>query len=469
MLKVVISGKHLSFPPLVSSSQRPSRFDHVLNHWNSSDCFNIKNNIPSDSPEPPCYEPDEMEVDVLQFDFTLEEGELPPDPKHPPPSFNGDNLRSSLRAFQFLVDVRLADDWSNVEDFLWKRYGLRELSGQAGSLPESFPMRLGLCKGVADTSVAELFNSVVDSTPLPAECDISNAYHPVDHGFPRRSPNSVLGVRPLGGGYLVTIEDGVYRPWRLYVEDPLTILQIEREGWDIHGDRIVSNLVQKGLPFQVLYAFCQKESRSSWRAGPVVHPEGKSPTYDDYLAYRLDLAHFFERYPHAYAAALCAGGILWRVALDVLPPPAEDEIIRPFHFEYCSKHIVDGQRYWTPLLTQPEEEVIVGVYMWAGKPNQEKVSTQVYLQPLDPGQTPKHDSWWPKASAWDNSGLDFGAWAPADEAWYLRRKRDLADGFAKAVQARDWKGNIKFERPKVARFLPRSRSLARSFITDHRL
>jgi hypothetical protein len=372
MLKAVISGKCLSFLPLVSSSQRPSRFDHVLNHWNSSDCFNTKNNIPSDSPEPPCYEPDEMEVDMLLFDLTLEEGELPPDPKHAPPSFNGDSLRRSLRTFQFLADVRLVDDWSNIEDFLWKRYGLRELSGQVERVPENFPMRLGLCKGAADTSVAELFNSVVDSTPLPAECDISNDYHPVDDGFPRRSPNSVLGVRPLERGYLVTIEDGVNRPWKLYIEDPLTILQIEREGWHLRGDGIVSNLVRKGLPFQVLYAFCQKESRC-WHAGPVVHPEGKSPTYADYLAYLLDVADFFKLYPHAHAAALCAGGILWRVALDVLPLPAEDEIIRPFHFEFCSERTVDGQRYWTPSLTRPEEEVIVGVYMWAGKPKQGEI------------------------------------------------------------------------------------------------
>lgn len=64
--------------------------------------------------------------------------------------------------------------------------------------------------------------------------------------------------------------------------------------------------------------------------------------------------------------------------------------------------------------------------------------------------------------------MDFGVWAPADEAWYAKRKRDLAEGFAKAVQARDWKGNIKFERQSVAKFLPKSRSLARSFIRDHR-
>jgi len=60
-------------------------------------------------------------------------------------------------------------------------------------------------------------------------------------------------------------------------------------------------------------------------------------------------------------------------------------------------------------------------------------------------------------------------WAPANEDWYSQRKRNLTDAVAKAIQAKDWRGIIKFERSKATRFLHGARSIARDFVTANRL
>lgn len=322
-----------------------------------------------------------MEPNWPEIYLDLEEGELisnPSDtlfeessPSQGPcaPIFDNAFLLRSLLASQFSVDRDLVDGWSDADGFLSSRYGLRVLSDEVEhGLPQSFPMALGLCKGPVDLLARCLYLSVVESTPLPRECDLSGDYEPTGDGFPRRSPGCTLGIETHGTGYLVTVNGKTTPPWKLLVEDPLTVVQIEREGWSLQADVLVSNLVRKGLPFKVLYPSCQRGAFFK-TPGPIVHPEGKYPTHADYMAYLLDVADFFKLNPYAHAAALCSGGILWRIAVDVLPLPREEEIVRPFHVQACTEHTANGQRYWTPKLTPEEEEVIVGVYKWAGEPS----------------------------------------------------------------------------------------------------
>jgi hypothetical protein len=169
-------------------------------------------------------------------------------------------------------------------------------------------------------------------------------------------------VSSVDGGYLLSGDDGRSRGWKLLIQDPLTLLQIEREVWDSDPDALIINLVKKGLPFKVLNTDVLQGATFYDHRGPVVHPTGKPPGKIDYLAYRQELGDFFARYPHAYAAALCAGGILWRIAMDVLPLPRESDVTRQFNPYGCVSQTIGGSRYWTPKLTVCEEEVIVGVY-----------------------------------------------------------------------------------------------------------
>jgi hypothetical protein len=104
----------------------------------------------------------------------------------------------------------------------------------------------------------------------------------------------------------------------------------------------------------------------------------------DYLAHRLDVAQFFTLYPHAHAAALCAGGILWRIAVDALPLPAEHDLARSFHPDACEMQIVDGKSYWFPKLTEQEENEIVGMYKWARKSIKKSLGTSSSQTPQNP-------------------------------------------------------------------------------------
>ena len=369
--------------PLHSVPNGYSRFDCVLNHWNYSEELNIQNNDLSTDPEPPSDGMDVLELREAEgmdpLCLTLEEAGLADDPDGPPeetginqqyvppPVFNSRLLEQSILHNQFTTSRILVDGWLNEADFLTMRYGLTDLSGHdAHGADQNFPAILGLLKGPSDLSIVDLYEAVINSNPLPRECDLSPEFVGTVGKFPDRSPNSVVQVRPFDDGFLLTVKT---RPWRILIEDPLTLLQIEREGWHLHGDSLISNLVRKGVPFQMLYPSCQRGTVFYPHSGPVVHPDGKFPTPLDYFVYRLDMADFFKTYPHAHAAALCAGGILWRIAVDVLPLPNDYDIARPFHPIACTERIVDGRHYWTPTLTENEQQQIVGVYKWAGKPN----------------------------------------------------------------------------------------------------
>jgi hypothetical protein len=56
-----------------------------------------------------------------------------------------------------------------------------------------------------------------------------------------------------------------------------------------------------------------------------------------------------------------------------------------------------------------------------------------------------------------------------DEEWYRRRKSLLDEGRENVTTAAKWKGEIKFNRPSVRKFLERIRPIAASFIADKRL
>ena len=239
------------------------------------------------------------------------------------PKFHSELLKKAHLTGQFSANSDWVDSWSDGEEFLRKRYGLLGSSSkQAHGKGENFPMRLGLSKGPADLSTVDPSESFANSGPLPRECDLSPdcALIGDEFQFPHRSPNSILNIcRSDKEEYIVTINDGAAPSWKLLIKDPLTVIQIERERWHLQRDGLVLSMVRKGLPFEILYPACKRGTAFYPHPGPVVHPDGKSPTVMDYRTYRLDLANFFKLYPHAHAAALCAGGILWRVAVDTLP------------------------------------------------------------------------------------------------------------------------------------------------------
>ena len=275
----------------------------------------------------------------------------------------------SFTDWQFSTPKALADMWLDAHEFVATRYGLREISQVQTDDKRLWNKKLGLKPGEVYRDLVELYTSVVVRGCWPSGCDLSDTA-PVPRTFPSRNPASVLALTMTNLGYVIEVQDGVVRRWKLLIKDPLTVLQIEREGWCSDGGKLVVNLVLRGIPFEVLH----RDIVCDWRPfhphpGPVIHPDGQDPLRVDYFVCRHELARFLIEYPHAKAAALCAGGILWRLALDVFEVPSEAEIVVPFHESACTSRMIDGEKYWTPHLLGQDENVLVGVYRWAvGKP-----------------------------------------------------------------------------------------------------
>lgn len=377
----VTCGKPAYFPSFFHPKPAP-RFDCVSNEWNYSDLFDFKENV-SNAPYLASDEFDEWD----EF-MTLEDGEISnlcpasedgspvqdqssPGTRVDPPhlTLNVMSLVESLSG-RFRVDATLLDIWLDGEEFFEKRYGVKP-SGMLEDPPDRVYKGVGLPGPRVDLAVVQLWGAIAVQNPMLVDaCDLSPQYEPEGSEFPNRSPRSVLNVSLSdSGSYIVAAVDG-NRRWKLLIEDPLTILQIEREGWDLQANNLVPNLIRKGLPLKILYPVNQGGTVFHPHNGPIVHPPGKSPVLVDYLSYQLDLVDFFKFYPHAHVAALCSGGILWRIAVDVLPIPDVHDLIRPFPPECCEPCNISGEQYWTPCLSTFDAEMIVGVYKWSGKPSQ---------------------------------------------------------------------------------------------------
>jgi hypothetical protein len=318
---------------------------------------------------------------ILAPDSPVDDEELGIRLEVPISTLSLDFLVQSLFDNRYSVDLDLADTWLDDTDFLLKRWGLT-LSETTENGPDYHSTKLGARKHQADIAVINLLDAICNKEPaeLTSDCDLCESYlPPEDDGFPSRSPNNILHIVPFQQRYLVTINDGVPRPWKLLIKDPLTLLQMERERWHLQGDSLISNLVRKGVPFKILYPTCQDGATFYPHQGPIIHPPNKAPTHIDYMSYNLDVAHFFRHHPHAHVAALCTGGIVWRIAVEALPIPAEHNFIRPFHRNCCDHYIDGDQQYWSPSLAPEDVEVIVGVYKWSGKSSQRYSESMLFM------------------------------------------------------------------------------------------
>lgn len=284
------------------------------------------------------------------------------------PSFHKDTFSCSVGDWDFCAPNSLTFVWLDDRHFLASRYGLEGSDVLSGER-RIWNKKIGLKPADPFQDVVQLYTDVVSQRSWSSICDLSPEIRHAPGVFPSRNPADVLVLTKTQFGYVVAVQDGVARPWKLLISDPLTVVQIEREGISLDGRNLIVNLVLKGLPFEILLNNCVQGPFHPYPI-PVPHPDGRDPRLADYYAYRHDLADFLSEYPHAKAAALCAGGILWRLALDVHPFSSEADIIGPFNASCCISRTIDGETYWTPRLTVEEQNVLVGVYRWAiGKSN----------------------------------------------------------------------------------------------------
>lgn len=159
--------------------------------------------------------------------------------------------------------------------------------------------------------------------------------------------------------------------WVVAVRDPLTVNQILRERFSSSTDQLVSLLVQKGVAFKTLCPY-PRPYDLMWPApdmpmftdkvalgmGVRIDPE-KSFTVSDYYRYMRTRDEVLRGCDGR--AALLAGGILWRLAMDGMGSDAASDgpgqyPTKKNYFEF------NGRPYVDDVLSQHQEDVICGVY-----------------------------------------------------------------------------------------------------------
>lgn len=74
-------------------------------------------------------------------------------------------------------------------------------------------------------------------------------------------------------------------------------------------------------------------------------------------------------------------------------------------------------------------------------------------------------SWWPKVSAWEGCGADFGCWTPMCERWFQKRLEGIRSGEKRPCSSKDWSRNLKFGK-HAREFYTKGKIIGRTFLID---
>ena len=409
-------------------------------------------------------------------------GVRPTTPLDPPPPYSTslpppnvvftDDLATTyaIRDGQYINEVSDTNDTESVDTqdaILYHRYGFnwdgvstyapRAAVPDWNSTQKTLTDNRNMLNASMRVAVAHFVDYIVHNERVPAVFSDLDGQNPTPL---RQDFNQRLSVKPKRFNnsiyYFIQFEPpSLTDPtWDLVVEDPLTALECYRRHLGQSVIDIATGFLLAGKPFSTRI--------QSDRAHPaVVHPrrhgkpvglgwreKGYAGNTTDYAAYEALRTEFLTQ-PRARCACL-KGGIVWRLArhsieLGVASAGPSDDV-----FDYGSCIVSDsgGLELWDDELSDDELNLICGVYM---------VKTQ--------GNQKSDSSWWPKHSAWMNSGLNVGYWSPACEDWFQRRLDSIRTGTARLRTSTEWKVALKFWR-QTAPFINNSRHTAATYLHE---
>ncbi|KAG6871949.1 hypothetical protein C0995_014640 [Termitomyces sp. Mi166 len=220
-------------------------------------------------------------------------------------------------------------------------------------------------------------------------------------------------------------ETPLTRQWFLLVIfDPRAVVELFRKG--ISSVRaMMRHLVDRGIAFYTARPTnCLRHPRTDQIPGLGYFAQGHEFTSSDFAEYQKRRSEILSA-SHG-RAAIMTGGIIWRLALDVvniktvLGGPSSN-----------AKQIgeLDGYALIDDIFSEEVEDVVCGVY---------KVYTGFDKQTEDA-------SWFPKASAWQKSGNNHGYWTADNEDWYQKRLQEISNG-GKPRNAHEWRGVLTAQR-----------------------
>ncbi|KAI0349114.1 hypothetical protein OH77DRAFT_1415539 [Trametes cingulata] len=194
----------------------------------------------------------------------------------------------------------------------------------------------------------------------------------------------------------------------------------------------MAHLSHKGIPFRTVFdphpavvsiaRGAAVENSLGWR------PPTFKPTRWDYAAYEAR-AYEILASPRGRAAIL-QGGIIWRLALELLGEVALSRAAEgPSQETYRCGQVIQaahGPAYYDDALSAEDIDIICGTY---------KIFQLNH-------QDPVLFSWWPRPPQWSYSGMHVGYWTPFCESWFCERLEAARAGDAVPYGAKEWRNRI---------------------------
>ncbi|KAF7796983.1 hypothetical protein EIP86_008172 [Pleurotus ostreatoroseus] len=344
--------------------------------------------------------------------------------------------------YQRLHDKEIEPE--GFQDLIKLHYGLHELPVQLSSmLQDNDILSLSEAKqtlGVMDQkehvpaemqySVRLAVSTLKNSQCPPVEiCDIA----PRSSRHPLVAIDEFLEVVKVDGGYMIdTVAAEKYdMGWKIFLPHASTLFEIGRRGpFKKKGD-IVATLLARGLSFRTVREAPALATRIT--IPPTVKRTFTEPTrefsLEDYLMHEQHRKNLLKQ-PRG-RAALLKGGIVWRLALEVLGEEAATmALTSPEEYKFGvnvgDRYLVDDE------LTESELDVIVGVYHVA-------TSQRAFANDTDSSIV----SWWPRHASWQNSNYNLGHWTWKAELWFRNRRKDILEGSAKPMNQGRWRRALK--------------------------
>lgn len=201
------------------------------------------------------------------------------------------------------------------------------------------------------------------SLPPAGSCDLIPGApdHPGDLLVDR------MDVTRTTEGYLISRVDTSRRDakWRLLVTNAADLFEITRRRWGPGKIGIANELFKRGIPFRTMSSSCVVRATSYRPLLPIAHIHGYHHTTADYLLYETQRDDFLRS--RRGRAAVMKGGIVWRLAVEVLGIEAvllgpATEIDVGFNIDVDGVTLVDDE------LTENEMDFICGTaYVRAGE------------------------------------------------------------------------------------------------------
>lgn len=171
----------------------------------------------------------------------------------------------------------------------------------------------------------------------------------------------------------------------------------------------------------------------------------------DFEAYEYSRTYLF-RDPRIARAALLAGGILWRLAIeDVAPDIALDGphlVSFELGFGFSVHDKKDDRIYMDDGLTSSEIGNIIGMYF--EQPDAARVKWDHDTYPM----------WWPHPSYFNGTALDYPMWTPVAENWYQKSRESYRQGTTGPKQGSQWRNSLRNWDKRSRQLTQRSRQTA---------